>query len=125
MFINSYKITGESASMVTGGFVRGYQQKAYERNYPGGFIRYYEDHSFLNGSNILISIRMEYPAGKGDEVSIEIIAGGGGVGGSMKGDLWGGQKRRVVDFSEALRIFCELHQLTMTEILPAWKPGKK
>lgn len=115
MYSKTYQITGSNLQQPLEEFVRMHHQQAHESVYPGGFIRLYEDYSFLNGNDIMICVRVDSTAAVSNKISIEFIAGGSREGLLTVADLWGSEKRRVSKFNNDLLDFCAAHRFEVFE----------
>lgn len=106
MVAQIFTLTGGNIQEPVCNFVRQYYQQAHESNYPGGFIRLYEDYSFLNDNDIVNCLRVDYSDASKDKVFIEMISGG-----SWSSDNWFGsgtsEHRRIKHFREKLEEFCK------------------
>jgi hypothetical protein len=107
MVHQSFILSGENctAEAVTE-FVRFYYQQAYETHYPGGFMRVYEDYSFMNGNQLMVCLRVDLSKSGEQEVIIEMICGGGSTG-PFDDFTMGSEDRRIKRFREKLAEFCE------------------
>jgi len=115
VFSKIYHITGSNLQQPLEEFVRMHHQQAHESVYPGGFIRLYEDYSFLNGNDIMVCVRVDSTAAVSNKMSIEFIAGGSGEGLFSTGDGWGSERRRVSKFNNDLLDFCAANQFEVFE----------
>jgi len=87
-------------------YIRGYNRDAYETQYPGGFLRVFDDYSFLNGSYITICLRVDTTALGNDKLLIEIITSGAS-GSRFIDRMFGTERRRIQDFEDRLLLLCE------------------
>lgn len=112
MIAKTFTLTGTNIQDTVCNFVRQYQQQAHESNYPGGFIRLYEDFSFLNGNDIVNCLRVDYSDIDHGRMIIEMISGG-----SSSTTFWPGntrsENRRIKHFAEKLEAFCEEKNITL------------
>lgn len=87
-------------------FIRSYNRDAFETNYTGGFLRMYEDYSFLNSSYITVCLRVDTTELTRNKIVIEVITGG--ASGSRFFDrLFGTERRRIEDFEGRLEFLCK------------------
>lgn len=95
-------------------FVNNFWQEAYHSEFNGGFLRVYEDYSFLNGNNIVVFIRLDSTEYTSGIIRIEIIAGGA-ADNILNITNWGSEERRVNKFRNRLIDFCEENNLELNE----------
>ena len=86
-------------------FILCFQPQAYESNYPGGFLRVYEEYSILNSNQLMVCIRVDTTMAAQENITIEVISGGGANSPFFKA-WWGSEKRRIKNFGKALEEFC-------------------
>ncbi len=93
-------------------FIRSYNRDAFETCYAGGFLRMYEDYSFLNSSYITVCLRVDTSEISNNKLILEVITGG--ASGSRFFDrLFGTEKRRIQDFEGRLQLLCEQKGFTL------------
>jgi hypothetical protein len=109
-----FTIKGKDAQPVCETFVRMHHQIAHESVYPGGFIRLYEDYSFLNGNDMVVCIRVDATEAASDKMLIEFIAGGENDDIFKSNDSWGSGNRRLKKFANDLQDFCNENQLQLS-----------
>jgi len=103
-------LTGKNLQDRVSDFVRLYYQEAYETEYPGGFLRVYEDYSFLNENYLMVCIRVDLTEVEKGVMKIEMISGGGS--GSLFFKIeWGSENRRIKHFKKDLEEFCRTHEV--------------
>ena len=110
MLHRTFVLTGENLLDRVSDFVRLYNQEAYETEYPGGFMRVFEDYSFLNGNYIMTCLRFDATESKNGIVRIEVIAGGARTS-WLTSFTWGSEKRRIKHFQNELAEFCKTHNV--------------
>jgi len=115
MHYKKYEIEGTDAVSDITRFVKCYYLRAYESNFPNGFIWVYEDYSFLNGSDLMVCIRVDISNAAENKILVEFIAGGGGSGLFFKLNS-GGESRRVKKFTNDLIAFCNERSLKLSVI---------
>lgn len=105
MVTKTFTLTGNNIQEPVCHFVRQYYQQAHESNYPGGFIRLYEDFSFLNDNDIVNCFRVDFSDASQGKMIVEMISGGSYPGST---GLWPGtsEHRRIKHFRERLEAFC-------------------
>jgi hypothetical protein len=106
----TFILTGENLMDRVSDFVRLYHQEAYETEYTGGFMRVYEDYSFVNGNDIMVCIRVDTAEAEKGTMRIEIISGGGNSSLLLK-NTWGSESRRIKHFQKELAEFCKTHSV--------------
>lgn len=106
MVSKTFTLSGNDIQEAVCNFVRQYYQQAHESNYPGGFIRLYEDYSFLNENDIVNCFRVDFTNASQGKIIIEMISGGSWSSSSWLG---GGdsEHRRIKHFRERLEEFCK------------------
>jgi len=104
----TYILTGENLQDRVSDFVRMYYQEAHESEYPGGFLRVYEDYSFLNENDMMICIRVDTSEAENGKMKIEFISGGANKSLIFKTSL-GSESRRIKHFQKDLQEFCRTH----------------
>lgn len=109
----TFVITGQDFLEPISTFVRHYHQVAHESSYQGGFIRLYEDYSFLAGNDLMICIRLDAAAALEGKVLIEFIAGGGS-GYPFFRNLFTRNNSRIRHFRNQLEAFCISEGLAMS-----------
>lgn len=106
MVTKTFTLNGTDIQESVSNFVRQYYQQAHESNYPGGFIRLYEDYSFLNDNDIVNCFRVDFSDALQGKIIIEMISGG-----SWSSENWvgsdGSEYRRIKHFKERLEEFCK------------------
>jgi Family of unknown function (DUF6054) len=105
MVTQTFFLNGEDIEATVINFTRNYYPQAYESNYPGGFLRVYEEYSFLNSNQLMVCIRVDTTNAAKGEITIEVISGGSSGSPFFKG-WWGSEKRRIKNFGKALEEFC-------------------
>ncbi len=105
MVTKTFTLTGNNIQEPVCHFVRQYYQQAHESNYPGGFIRLYEDFSFLNDNDIVNCFRVDFSNGSQGKIIIEMISGGAGSSLIWRGSDWS-EDSRINHFRERLEEFC-------------------
>ncbi len=93
----TYSIEGNNASLLTEAFIKHYEQDAYESTYKGGFIRIFEDYSYLNGNDIMVCIRVDTNEAMSNKIIVEFIAGGSRKGLLSPDNMWSSESRRVAN----------------------------
>jgi hypothetical protein len=106
MVTQRFTIYGENLTEPVIQFIRQFRQEAYESEYPGGLLRAYEDFSLLNGSELMVCIRLDLTAANTGSVMLEVIAGGASDS-FFLGDWVGSENRRIRDFRQELKSFCK------------------
>ena len=109
-----YKIQGEENLQKVSDFVREYHQQAHESCYDGGFLRVYEDYSFLMGNDLVVCIRVDLNEVKDNKIVIEFIVGGGSSG-LFGRNLWTRNNSRINHFKDRLREFCAANNLQVVD----------
>lgn len=87
-------------------FIRQYHQQAHESTFEGGFLRVYEDYSFLVGNDLVVCIRVDTSQADQGNILIEFIVGGGGTS-PIGFNLFARNKSRVNHFRDRLNEFCQ------------------
>lgn len=114
MYSRIFHIAGAALQQPVEDFVRMHHQQAHESIYSGGFIRLYEDYSFINENDLMVCIRVDATEASSGKMTIEFIAGGGRQGLINWGSS-GSEQRRANKFRENLIEFCTAHQYQLTE----------
>lgn len=110
----TFIIKGDDPLNAVSDFIRQYHQQAHESTYDGGFIRLYEDYSFLLGNDLVIGVRVDCNLATQGVILIEFIVGGGGT--SPFGlNSWSRNKNRVKHFREQLNEFCHTNGFSLEE----------
>lgn len=105
MVAQTFTLTGENIQEPVCNFVRQYYQQAHESNYPGGFIRMWEEYSFWEGNNLMVCLRVNMVDAPGGIILIEVISGGGS-GGNIGFGNWV-ESKRIKRFRKRLEAFCK------------------
>lgn len=101
-----YIFKGRNLEPKLAGFIREYFASAYESNYPGGFLRVYEDGGFFSKKSYIVIIRLDSSASEENIIRLEVIVSGGKEN-IIIDDIWGGDAKRTKSFSRALQDFCK------------------
>lgn len=102
MVTKTFTLTGNNIQEPVCHFIRQYYQQAHESNYPGGFIRQWEDFSFWEDHDLVNTLRMDFSQTDKGIVLIEMIsAGAGSLEFAANSEL-----RRLDHFIERLKEFC-------------------
>lgn len=107
-----FTILGENIADPVLMFIRNYNKDAFESNYNGGFLRMYEDYSYLNSSYITVCLRVDTSEISSNKIVVEVITGGAS-GSKFFDRLFGTEKRRIGDFEERLQLLCEQKGFTL------------
>lgn len=86
-------------------FIDNYWQNTHESVYEGGFLRTYEEYSWMNSNRLVVCLRVDSSRAEQGELDIEIIVGGAG-GGLFFSYNWGTERRRIKRFEKELLAFC-------------------
>jgi hypothetical protein len=100
-----YNIKGKGIQDRICNFVRQYNQSAYESSYTGGFLRVYEEYSYINRSDIMIFIRVDTTKAAEGKIIIEVISGGS-TAGLFTRSIFARGRSRIKDFGKDLQEFC-------------------
>lgn len=103
----------ESLNWVTD-FTRQYNQKAHESTFDGGFLRVYEDYSFLVGNDLVVCIRVDSSLSDQGIILIEFIVGGGGTS-AFGFNLFARNNSRINHFRDRLSEFCRAEGFSLEE----------
>ena len=86
-------------------FIDDFWPNCYESRFTGGYLRVFEDYSFMKSNNIMVCIRVDNSRLDQGELELEIIAGGARSG--LIFDLgMGSEGRRIKRFEKELLRFC-------------------
>lgn len=112
MHHKTYLLQGADLAEPVTRFVQHYWPDAYESTYDGGFLRAFEDYSWMNSNGILVCIRVSTLRAAEGEVEIEVIAGG--ARNSLIFDVgWGSENRRIARFEKELLPFCKANNINV------------
>lgn len=102
MITQIFTLTGENIQEPVSNFVRQYYQQTHECNYPGGYIRQWEDFSFWEDHDLVNTLRVDFSQIDMGIILIEMIsAGAGSLEFAANSEL-----RRLDHFTERLKEFC-------------------
>lgn len=111
---STFIIKGEDPHSKVTDFIRQYHQKAHESTFEGGFLRVYEDYSFLVGNDLVICIRVDMNLMDQGIILIEFIVGGGGTS-AIGFNLFARNNSRVNHFRDRLTAFCHAEGFSLEE----------
>lgn len=108
----TYSLQGHDLEGPVTRFIEQYWQQAHESVYEGGFIRTFEEYSWMNSNRMLVCLRVDTSRAHQGEMDIEIIVGGAG-GGFFFSFNWGTESRRIKRFERELLAFCKEQQINV------------
>ncbi|MFN8289694.1 MAG: DUF6054 family protein [Chitinophagaceae bacterium] len=108
----TYSLQGHGLEEPVTRFVYNFWQQAHESVYEGGFIRVFEEYSWLNSNRMVVCLRLDTGRAAQGEVELEIIAGGAG-GGFFFSFNWGTERRRIRHFEKELLVFCKANHINV------------
>ncbi len=114
MRATSFIVKGEEPLNKVSEFIRQYHQKAYESSFEGGFLRVYEDYSFLVGNDLVVCIRVDTSQADHGIILIEFIVGGGGTS-PIGFNLFARNKSRLKHFHDRLIELCQSEGFSLEE----------
>ena len=106
MINKTYTIKGSAISDAICNFVREHDRSAFESNYNGGFLRVWEEYSYVNRADIMICVRVDTTKAADGIIIIEVISGGD-TGSLFTGGLFSRGRRNIRDFGRELQRFCK------------------